>query len=86
MEAVVLTVDSPYFGVSDRSGRVSLVHVPSGTYVLHVWYEDASRKALARLRSRIVVAKDCNRLVSVSLAVSKPCPMNARDRRLTCQG
>lgn len=86
MEALVLAVDSPYFGVSNGKGRVSMANVPSGRYVLHVWYEDASRKTLAALTSPIVVAKDSDTLVSVSIAVDKPCTLSRKDRRLACRG
>lgn len=39
MSAVVVAVDTPYFGVSDQRGDVSIAHVPDGDYVLHVWSE-----------------------------------------------
>ena len=41
MTAVVLTVDSDLFGVSDKNGRVLIPKVPGGRYQLHVWYENA---------------------------------------------
>src|SRR4029077_13176031 len=39
MTAVVVAVDTPYFGLSDRSGRVAIPNVPDGRYQMHVWYE-----------------------------------------------
>ena len=39
MSAAVVAVDTPYFGVSDRSGRVVIPGVPDGRYILHVWSE-----------------------------------------------
>jgi len=41
MTAVILTVDSEFFGVSDKSGRVLIPQVPAGRYKMHVWYENA---------------------------------------------
>lgn len=41
MLAVVLTVDSSYFGISDSNGRVSISNVAPGRYSLHAWRERA---------------------------------------------
>jgi len=39
MSAVVVAVDTPYYGVSDSSGNVTISDVPDGRYELHAWYE-----------------------------------------------
>lgn len=39
MSAAVIAVDTPYFGLSNRSGRVTIPDVPEGRYQLYVWYE-----------------------------------------------
>ena len=39
MSAVVVAVNTPYYAISDRSGRASLAEVPDGKYELHVWSE-----------------------------------------------
>jgi plastocyanin len=39
MSGAVLAVDTPYFGISDRNGRVLIANVPDGRYQLSVWYE-----------------------------------------------
>lgn len=49
MSAVVIAVETPYFGVSDRSGRVVLPNVPDGRYRLHVWYERSAPEDLKTL-------------------------------------
>lgn len=49
MNAVILAVDSPYFGVSDKWGRLSIRNVPAGTYSVHVWYEYAAPRVLRRV-------------------------------------
>ena len=71
MAAVVLTVDSSYFGISDQAGRVSISNVPPGKYLLHVWYEDATQKALQTLQIPIVVAEAKGELPTISVAVTK---------------
>jgi hypothetical protein len=39
MNAAVITVDTPYFGLSDRAGRIAIPNVPDGRYQMHVWFE-----------------------------------------------
>ena len=59
MSAVVLAVESPYFGVSDRHGLISIRSVPAGTYSLHVWSELGATSILPR---RIVLpGPNCRR-------------------------
>jgi plastocyanin len=37
MGAYVMSVDSPYFAVSDKKGNFTLKDAPAGSYVYHVW-------------------------------------------------
>jgi len=39
MTAAVVAVDTPWFGLSDREGRITIPNVPDGPYRMHVWYE-----------------------------------------------
>jgi plastocyanin len=39
MSAVVVVVDTPYYGISNRAGDFTLPNVPSGRYTLSVWHE-----------------------------------------------
>ncbi len=39
MSAVVITMATPLYAVSNRDGQLSLAGVPYGRYVLHVWSE-----------------------------------------------
>jgi hypothetical protein len=39
MAAVVLSLNTPYYGVSNAAGTVAIQNVPSGIYRLHVWGE-----------------------------------------------
>jgi len=49
MSAVILTVPSPWYAVSDAAGRFQLRGVPAGDYQLHVWYERARAGDLSKL-------------------------------------
>jgi hypothetical protein len=56
MSAVVVAIDTPYFGVSDRSGKVSITNVPDGKYRLHVWYERGLPDEMKSLAKTISVS------------------------------
>jgi len=62
MSAVVIAVDTPYYGVSNRSGKIAITDVPAGKYNLHVWREGSSAEALKALSRQIVVSNDSNSL------------------------
>ena len=74
MAAVILTVESPYFGVSDKAGHVSIRNVPPGTYVLHVWYEKASSQALKTLHRPIVLGDNHSCMSTVSIKLGRRTP------------
>jgi plastocyanin len=53
MGAVVISLSTPYYGISSRDGGVTLHDVPPGRYRLHVWAENVPADRLDAL-SRIV--------------------------------
>lgn len=55
MAAVVLAVNSNLYGVSDKSGRVSIARVPPGKYLLCLWYENADSRYLDSLARPIEI-------------------------------
>jgi plastocyanin len=60
MSAVVVAVETPYFGLSDRSGHVAISNVPDGRYQLNVWYERSLPETLNAL-TRSVTISNSNR-------------------------
>ena len=60
MSGAVVAVDTPYFGISDRTGRVSIANVPDGRYQLNVWYERSLPEDL-KSAGRIVTISDTAR-------------------------
>jgi hypothetical protein len=60
MSAVVLSVDTPYFALSDGNGNVTMRNVPDGRYQLHVWYERSAPEQLQEF-TRVVVISDSSR-------------------------
>jgi plastocyanin len=56
MSAAVVALDTPYFGLSNRAGRLTIPNVPDGRYQLNVWYERSLPEDL----------KNASRVVSIS--------------------
>ncbi|MBS1790315.1 MAG: hypothetical protein JST85_21500 [Acidobacteria bacterium] len=56
MSAVVVALDTPYFGISDRSGEFIINNVPAGEYRLSVWHERAKPEALAALSRTVQIS------------------------------
>ena len=68
MAAVILTVDSKYYGVTDKGGRTTISGVPAGKYRMHVWYENADADALEALTRDVSVGEDRS-LPSITIGV-----------------
>lgn len=65
MSAVIVAVDSPYFGLSDRAGRVSIPTVSDGRYELHVWYERSLPEDLKALERPVTISSASRALESI---------------------
>lgn len=71
MTAVILTVNSDFFGVSDKAGHILIHHVPTGRYLMHVWYESAASEFTDAPQRPIDIAPGENVLPAVSIPVTK---------------
>jgi plastocyanin len=67
MSAIVVAVQSPYFGVSDRSGRLTIPNVPDGRYAMHVWYERSTPKELKTLDRVIEIPESVHSLEPIKV-------------------
>ena len=79
MMAVVVTVDSTYFGVSDKAGRIAIENVPPGQYFLHVWRENATPQGLRATRRLVFVGADHHSLPAIYIPLSNAKPTNAKN-------
>jgi len=71
MSGAVIAVDTPYFGMSDRNGRVALANVPDGRYQLNVWYERSLPEDL-KAAGRTVTISDASRTLEPVRVVENP--------------
>ena len=56
MSAVVVALKTPYYGISNAAGKVSIANVPEGRYTVQVWAEGASVDNLKALSREISVS------------------------------
>jgi plastocyanin len=71
MSAAIVAVDTPYFAMSDRSGRVNIPKVPEGRYQLNVWYERSLPDDLKNA-GRVVTISDATRTLEPIRVVENP--------------
>jgi plastocyanin len=62
MSAVVVAVDTPYYGISDQRGQLVIPNVPPGRYVLHLWYEAALPESLKNLDRDVTISENTSTL------------------------
>ncbi len=55
MSAVIMAVESRWYGASDASGKIRINNIPEGKYVLHVWHENSSPESVASLQRTIEI-------------------------------
>lgn len=62
MSAVVMALDSPYFGISNRKGEIVIPQVPAGHYRMRVWYEAALPATLDAMTREVNIGPDASTL------------------------
>src|SRR6266851_6807229 len=67
MSAVVVAVDTPYYGLSDRNGNIAIQNVPDGRYELHVWYERSLPEDLKNLTRAVTISSSARELGTIQV-------------------
>jgi plastocyanin len=67
MSAVVVAVDTPYYGISDRKGNLAIQNVPDGKYELHVWYERSLPDDLKSLTRAVTISQASKELGAIQV-------------------
>lgn len=62
MSAVIVVVPTPYYGLSDPSGKVSIASVPDGRYQLQVWHERSAPDDLKNLDQPVTISSSSRSL------------------------
>ncbi len=70
MSAVIIAVDTPYYGISGARGEISLPHVPPGRYALQLFHTSVAPDALRALSREITIAEGVTFIGSFTLSES----------------
>ncbi len=67
MSGAVVAVDTPYFGKSDRNGRITIQNVPDGRYQLNVWDERSLAEDLKSAGRTVTISETSRTLEPVRI-------------------
>jgi plastocyanin len=67
MGAIVLALNTPYYGISDQNGLVALHNVPAGSYRLNVWSENGQLENPNMSQKIVEVSTDAVHLGDITL-------------------
>lgn len=67
MSAVVIALESTYYGISNAHGELLIPRVPSGRYMLHVWHQAALPETLNELTREVTVSPSVSSLGVIRL-------------------
>ncbi|HEV2178307.1 MAG TPA: hypothetical protein VGW33_14070 [Terriglobia bacterium] len=70
MSAIVVALRTPYYGVSNHAGEVTIRNVPPGRYRLEIWDERALPATLKAASREVAIAANAASFETVSLAES----------------
>ena len=62
MSAVVVALNTPYYGISDRKGMIRIPNVPYGRYQMQVWHERVLPDTLNSLTRTIAISEQSSSL------------------------
>lgn len=70
MSAVIVTLKTPYYGVTNKFGVVKISNVPDGRYRLGIWSERALPKTLESLAREVTIRQSVSSLGSFQIRAS----------------
>src|ERR1700730_4171778 len=78
MSAVVIALDTPYYGISDQHGQVVIANVPSGKYALRVWHESGLPETL-KMMTRVVTISETSSTLRVLRLTEANLPLSHKN-------
>jgi len=70
MSAVVIAVNTPYYGISDRRGQIVIPSVVPGRYMYRVWFEGGLPEAMNAMAREITISESTSTLGVLHLSAS----------------
>lgn len=67
MNAIVITLSTPYYAVSDPSGKFSFKDVPPGEYEMHIFAEGLNNEDQRKLVRNVTINPEATNLAAIDL-------------------
>jgi plastocyanin len=80
MSAVVLTISTPFYALSNPDGQLSIAGVPYGRYILHVWSEGMGTENAQPLTRNVTVAESTLSLGAVKVPEATELSMSHKNK------
>lgn len=80
MNAVIVTLDTPYYAIPDAAGNLLIHGVPPGAYRLKIWVEGASSETLAALTRIVHVSSMNESLGDWTIRISQTFPASHKNK------
>lgn len=71
MSAVVIALDTPYYGIADAKGEIVIPEVPAGRYTMHTWYETALPATLNAMTREVNITATTSSLGTVEIPAAR---------------
>jgi len=62
MSAVVVVLDTPFYGISDQRGQILIPNVPLGRYTRRIWYEGSPPETLRESTREVTISDNTSTL------------------------
>jgi plastocyanin len=72
MNAVVVALKTPYYGISNAAGKISIPNVPAGRYTMQVWSEPAGVATLKTLTRTVTISEPDQSLGVIRVVADAP--------------
>jgi plastocyanin len=80
MSAVVVALRTPYYGISDRKGVITISNMPRGRYEMHVWDERALPEDLSALTRTLEISESAHTLGVLRLAEQRSALLSHKNK------
>jgi plastocyanin len=80
MGAIVLALNTPYFGISGENGSVSISNVPPGSYRLNVWSENGQLANPGEAQRIVQISAETAHLGTITLQPSADAMTNHKNK------
>jgi plastocyanin len=80
MGAIVLALNTPYYGISGENGSVTINNVPSGSYRLNVWSENGELSNPGDAQRIVQISPEAAHLGNITLQTTADALMNHKNK------